>query len=132
MLLAQIGVGQRQSFPHIAMSRARDRDSTRLSKTLQASRDIHPLAKEVRSPDHHITDVNAYPEQEPPILCVSSVRLCQLPLHRQSALDCINSTREFGQHAVTSGVRNPSAMGGDKAVHDLASDGRGAKRPGLV
>src|SRR5215217_3901872 len=73
-------------------------------------RDIHTVAKEVSSPDHHIAHVNADPELKPPLLGLSGARLCELLLNGNAALDRIDRARKLGEHAVASGVGDPAPM----------------------
>ena len=107
-------------------------NATRLGETLQAGGDIHTVAEEVSSPDHHIAHVNADPELKPPLLGLSGARLCELLLNRNGALDRIDRARKLGQHAIASGVGDPAPMLSNQPVHDLASGSEGAQSPGLV
>ena len=75
-----------------------------------AGRDVHAVAKEIPTPDHHIADVNADPELKAAILGLSGARLGQLLLYRDGALDGIHGARELGQHAVASRVGDPAPV----------------------
>ena len=133
-LLAKVGVGQGKSLPNIPVSRAGDRDSTRLRQPLQPSGDVHPITEQVSTPDHHIADVDADPELKAAVLRHSGIRLRELLLHRHRALDGIDRARELGQHAIASGIGDPAAMVPNQPVHDLTSGSQGAQvsrpRPG--
>src|SRR4051812_9285902 len=111
MLLTQVLVSQGQSLADIPMSRARDCDPARFSQALQTCSDIHSIPKEVSSPAPHVTDMDPNSELEPPLLWHSCASLTQLFLDCDCALDGIHSARELSQHAIPSGVGNPSAVG---------------------
>jgi hypothetical protein len=132
MLLAKVRVRQRQSLADIPVSRPRNGDSTRFSEALQACRDIHSIAEQVRTPNHHIANVDADPELKAAILRPSGARFPEPLLDRHRALNSIHGARKLCENAIASGVGDPASMLGDEAVHDLASGSQGAQGPGLV
>src|SRR4051812_49225365 len=110
MLLAQVDVGQGQSLADVTVSRTRDRNASRLSETLQPGRDVHTVTKEVSSSNHDVANVDADPELKASAIEHPGARFCQLLLHRHCALNRIHGAREFGQHAVASGVGDPAPV----------------------
>jgi hypothetical protein len=132
VLLAEVGVSQRQSLTDISVSRAGNRDPSGLSKTLQAGGDIHTVPQQVPSPDHHVADVHADPELKPPILGLPRARLCQLLLHRNGTLNGIDRARELSQDAIASRICDPAPVVPNQPIHDLASGSQGAECPSFV
>ena len=98
----------------------------------RSSRDVHAIAEQVTSPDHHIADVDADAELKAAILRHPGVRLCELLLNGYSALNRIDRARELCEHAIASGVGNPSPVVLNQSIHDLAGRRQGAQRRRLV
>ena len=76
--------------------------------------------------------MDADAELKAPILRHPGVRSRKLLLHRDGALDGIHGAWELRQHAVPCRVGDPAAMVLNQPIHDLASSGHSAQRPGLV
>jgi hypothetical protein len=64
------------------------------------------------------------PEVHLPVRGGQPVGLAQGSLRRDGALNGVNNAGELRKHAVSGGVGNPSTMGGDKLVENIAPLGQ--------
>jgi hypothetical protein len=120
LLWPKVREGERNSLSHVPIGCFRDTDASWISDALQPCSNIHSIPKQVASRHDDITDM--YPDSELEVLPLGSVIIGgrQLILHLGSASDGINGTGEFGQHTVTSGIGDPSAIFDNQSIHDLA------------
>jgi hypothetical protein len=98
-------------------------DATGLSEGLEASRDIHAIAKQVTAPHYHVPDMDA--DTELKALLVRSgglVRLGDLALDRQRTSNGVHHARELGEDAVPGRVGNTSTMLRDEAIDVTPAD----------
>ena len=119
MLQSEVRVGERTCFSDLIVGRPGQADAARLCDALQARRHVHAVSEQVAPSHDHIADVHADAEPQTTVLLKALVRIAELLLNRDRALNRVNSTREFGKHAVTGGVGDPASVLGDKPVHDL-------------
>ena len=92
---------------------ARDANPTRLSKGLQPSGDVDPIAEKIVALNDNVADVDADPK--PHLITGRPIRvlLGYGLLNLDSALYGIHGAGEIGKHAVARGVEDPTTMRGD-------------------
>jgi len=76
--------------------------------------------------------VNANPELDAPFLYKALIRIRQSLLNGDGALDGIDGTWKFSQHAITGRVSNATVMLRNQAVHRFAMCGEVPHRSDLV
>jgi hypothetical protein len=91
----------------------RDADLPTLNQPLEPSGDIHAVPENVVVLDHDVADIDADPKAHPSPFWLAFDRTA----------NCIEHTREFCEHAVAGGVRDPASMPGDELV-DNGTTGR--------
>ena len=131
-LLAQEVGAERQLAPDLVVNAAGDVDAARLGQRLQAGGDVHAIAEQVIALDHHVAEVDADPELEPPVLGQLAISGCQLLLDLDRASCGFDGTRELGQHAVPGAADDPAVAAGDQRVHLLPIRIQGAERSFLI
>ena len=105
---------------------------TRLSKSLQLSRDIDGIAEEMVALNDDVADVDA--DAEPHVLADRSISILLRygVLHCDSALHGIHGAGEVSDEAVTRRVEDPTAMRGDEPIDNDPIRGEGAERADLI
>ena len=131
-LLAQEVGAERQLALDLVVDAAGNVDAAGLGQRLQAGGDVDAIAEEVVALDHHVAEVDADPELEPPVLGQLAISGCQLLLDLDRASRGFDGTRELGQHAVPGGADDPAVAAGDQRVHLLPVRVQGAERAFLV
>jgi len=91
---------------------------TRLSKSLQLSRDIDGIAEEMVALNDDVADVDA--DAEPHVLADRSISILLRygVLHCDSALHGIHGAGEVSDEAIASRVEDPTAIRGDQPIDD--------------
>src|SRR5262249_12618481 len=105
----------------LPVSVLRNANSAGLSNPLQAGCDVYTITEQVLPLDHHITQVNSYPELDPLLgrhVCISAVHSA---LYIHSAAHRVHHGRKLDQNAITCGLNDPAAMEGHGRVDQLAA-----------
>ena len=125
-LLAQEVGAERQLAPDLVVNAAGDVDAAGLGQRLQAGGDVDAIAEQVIALDHHVAEVDADPELEPPVLgqLAISGREFLLDLDRTSC--GFDGARKLGQHAVPGAPDDPAVAAGDQRVYVLPIRVQGA------
>jgi hypothetical protein len=119
-LFAQIVEFKRQFFHDVIVDAARDADTARIRQPLQTRGDIHPVAENISVLQHDVADIDADAKLHPPIFVELVVRVSQLVLDFDRALDSRQRAAECGQNAVAGGSANSALVLRDKTIRDQA------------
>ncbi len=128
-LRAEIGKADVEPVAHVPIGGFRQAQAPGLRRRLQAGRDVDAVAEQVALVHHHVAEMDADAQAEPPRIPVG---LGQRPLDGHGAGDGIRRAGEFGEHAVPGRVGDPPAMRRDQAVDDLAGRLEGPHGTALV
>src|SRR5262249_31167920 len=105
-LCADILEVHRQCRAHILVSGARQAHRSRRGDALHPGRDVYRIAKKIAAPRHDLADVQANAETEAALFGNLLIHLSDSLLDAESALECIDRTREFSKNAVTGSIGN--------------------------
>ena len=102
------------------MNAARDAYAARLCQPFYASRNIDPIAKNIPLLHHDVANVDSDSKMHAAIFVQSIVRLGEVVLDIDCAMDRGQRAGERGKNAVASCPANPSSMARDEIVSDQA------------
>jgi hypothetical protein len=121
-LFAQIVEGEVETPGYVLLNTSGHANASWLGKTLQPSRDIHPVTEDVVLLDNNVALVNADTEFDAIVArCTGISRIHPvLPLGRTT--QCINHTGKFDQQAITGRFNDAAPMFGDLRVYNLRPD----------
>ena len=102
------------------------------ARTLEARGDVHAITEQVAALDHHVADMHADAELEPPVGGQVPIGSGEPRLCLDGALDGFYGAGELGEDAIASGVGDPTAVLGNKTIHGLAAGGQKVQSPDLV
>ena len=132
LLNTKVGKGQWKELLDLIVGRARYTDAPRLRQRLQPSRNVHPITKQVPSPDHHVTDVNPNAKVDTALGRETGVRLGQGGLRIHRALHRIHGTSKFGKDTVARRVGYAAPMLPNEPVEDRPPLREPFERPDLI
>ena len=100
-----------------------DADAARLSNSFQPRRDVDAVAKDIIFIDDDVADVNADAEFDPKFLRHTGVPLGHAALDLDGTAGSVHGACELGQHAVSGGLDDVSAMFGDGGIDERFPEG---------
>ena len=80
------------------------------------------IPQQVGAIGHYVADINADTEHDPPILRHAGIALRHRLLYRQRATYCVDDAGKLKQQAVSCGIGDATAMGGQSRADDVGSD----------
>jgi hypothetical protein len=120
LLLAGILEIYVQSIADLVIRGIRNADSTGLRYPLQPSRHIYTIAEQVLTLDHHIAEVDAYTELDPPLGREIGISAVHLALHIKGTPNRVHHGGKLDENAVACGFHNPAAMQRNGGINQLA------------
>jgi hypothetical protein len=111
---------------------ARDADAASLGESLEARGDVDAVAEDVAVLDHDVADIDADAEPHAARRVERPVCGCDVALDVDGAFHGGEDAGELGEHAVTGGAADASAMLRDEGVGDGAMGGQRRQRAFLV
>ena len=90
-----------------------DADAARFGDSLKARGDIDPIAENIVVIEDDVADVNADAKFDPEFRRYVNILSSHLSLDFDPATRGIDGTGELNQHAITCGLDDAAAMGGD-------------------
>src|SRR5262249_4016907 len=132
LLLTEIDELDRQLRPDVVPNNTRDADDTGLSKSLQPSRDVDPIAEQIVALHDDVADVDADPK--PHLLARRSVRILLGDglLNLDGTFNGVDRTGEVRDEAIARGGEDPAPMRRDQPICDGPVRREGAERADLV
>ena len=128
-LLAQILKGHAAAMTQVIVHAPGNTDLAALDQPLEPGSDVDAVAEDVVVLDHDVADIDANPEAHSPSFRLTFVGPSKRCLDLDRATNCVENAREFGEHTVAGGVRDPTSMIRDELVDNGATGGqRGHRR----
>src|SRR5207249_7534876 len=98
----------------------RNADSTELRYPLQPSRHIHPIAEQVLTLDHHVTEIDAYTELDPLLGRETGIAAVHPALDINGTPNRVHYGGKLNENAVAGGLHDPAAMERNGGIDQLA------------
>src|SRR6516225_1829129 len=102
------------------MHDAGDANAAGVGEAFQPRRNVHPVAVNLLTLDHHVAKVHSYPELHSSLGCDARVLCLESGLDLYGAVHRVYHAGELGEHAVARGVDETAAMILDETVDDFA------------
>jgi hypothetical protein len=99
------------------------RGTRAIGKTLQARREIDPVAVNLLALDHHIAKIDAYAELHPALQRQLHILGPKRGLNRNGASNRLDHAGELGRYAVTGRIDESAVVSFDQRVSNLAVGG---------
>jgi hypothetical protein len=123
LLLAHVLEGQVELVPHLVADLARDAKPAGFCKRFEPSRDVHAIAVDVVAVDDDVADVDANPEDDPPVLRDTGIPSHHAVLNCHSAGDRIHHTWKLDEDAVSGGLHHSAVMPRNGGIGEFSADG---------
>jgi hypothetical protein len=101
----------------------RDADTAGVGQAFEACGNVHPITEDVIVLDNDVTDVDADPVSDTPLLGHVGIALRHRVLDLYCALDGLNGARELGQQTVAHQLDDAPMILGDLGVDQLFAMG---------
>jgi hypothetical protein len=108
--------------PRVIMDSVRDEHAARLSQCFQASRDVHPIAKEVPVLLDDVPNVYSDPELDAALIVDTCAALSHAGLDLQGATHRVDGARELDEKPISGVLEHPPVVGRNGGIEQLAPD----------
>ena len=94
----------RNFAPNLVNNAARDANRSCIGEALKPGSNVDAVSIDLAAINHHVTEIDAYPEIHAPVFGQGAIAFGQLRLDLASALNGLDRAAKLGQHAVASRV----------------------------
>ena len=105
---------------HVIVDGSRDNDATGLGEFLQPRRDVDPVAKDVGTVDHHVSQIDADAKPHLPRVRWVRVLIGNFLLNLDRTLHGFDNAGELGDHGIAPSIHDPPVVALHQACNGAA------------